>query len=128
MLSGLQEMLIANFLPVIATALATWLTSALSKLIGSVEKKYNIDIDDALEFRFSEIVDNAVHAVQQSYVGELKKKGKFQKEQHAEALNKAIALIKEDVKGTSLDTFVIKKKSYANAVVATVNRKNGGLK
>ena len=126
MFSAFQEHLIATFLPIVGTAIATFLAKRLDTLFKTIERRHSIDIDDRLEGRFKDIVKGAVGAVEQSYVQELKKSGKFKKEQHAEALQRAINIIKKDVQDTQLDIPFIKKKSYVNEVEVAVLNGNGG--
>jgi hypothetical protein len=121
----IQEQLISTFLPIIATALATWLTARLGKMFHSIEDRFNIDINDKLEEQTKRLVKTSVTAVQESYVKELKKSGKFSQEQHAEALERALAIIKAELK-TVISQPVSDEKLKAEVEVAVAEVKNGG--
>lgn len=74
---------------VVITGLATWLTSYLVMLIN--KKIKDKDITKWMT-QITEIVMNAVKTISQTYVNELKSKGKFDTEAQKIAFQKALGL------------------------------------
>ena len=83
--------------PILITALGTILTGVVSWLMITIksyfstktkDKKYNEYV-----MRLTEIVTNAVNQVTQTYVSELKKAGRFDKEQQVEAFSKCYNIV-----------------------------------
>ena len=122
MWTALKEATMANLITMFGAGLATWLVRALVKLMKNVEDKFKIDIDDGLEKRIQDVARGAVKAVYQSYVKGLKEKGKFTPEKQADALDKAIAIILNDIKDTVLDGKYIKKKDIKAEIEKAIAR------
>lgn len=83
------ENILAMGLKLLGGVLATIVTGFVAVLLKRVELKYRIDIKQEIENKAQNITRSVVLALNQSLVGGLKKKGKFDHEAAQEVLSQA---------------------------------------
>jgi len=122
MFIALKEHMLANLIAMLGAGLAAWVAKRVAGLLKSIEDKYNIDIDDGLEKRMQDVARGAVKTVYQTYVEGLKAKGAFTPDNQADAIDKAMGIILQDIKGTALDGKYISKKNIKAEIEKAIAR------
>ena len=117
-MNELTEQLIALALKGIGGILAIWIARKAGSLINTVETKYDVDIDNAVEANIRLVVKRIVQALFQAEVRGLKKLGKFDAGAQRLVLQKAMKSIKEEVKDTIMDIDGDKIQEMIEAVIA----------
>lgn len=99
----MQDFFIQVLLPILGTALSALATWAMGLLIAWLNSKIKDQKLNKYVTTITELVFKAVQEVNQTYVSEIKKQGKWTKETSEIAFNKCMEIIKKECAPEILD-------------------------
>lgn len=109
MWEALQNQIAVGVVALVFGFAATYLSRLAGRLMKKIEIKYDLDINDCLENRFTNLVRDSVLATRQVFVSELKKTGKFNASAMETSMKKTIDSVRDKIKNTILDAVTNKQ-------------------
>jgi len=124
----IKDFLTEHALTVVVSVVGIFAARYVSKLIGIIEEKFSIDIDDRAEQFIQDLVKKSIRIVYQTFVKEKKKEGDWNAVSKKEALMTAFDLIQTEVRRKGLE-YHIKDRNLINDIEgAVLEEKNANKK
>ena len=124
----IKEFLTQHALTVVVSIVGIFAARYVSKLIGIIEEKFSIDIDDRAERFIQDLVKKSIRIVYQTFVKEKKREGEWNYASKKEALMEAFHLIQNEVRRKGLEYHVQDRNLINDIEGAILEEKNANKK
>ena len=124
----IKEFITQHALIVVVSIVGIFAARYVSKLIGIIEEKFSIDIDDRVERFIEDLVKKSIRIVYQTFVKEKKKAGTWNAVSKKEALMEAFHLVQNEVRRKKLEYHVQDRNLINDIEGAILEEKNANKK